>query len=64
MRLIEDGSRLEIEYAMTDPKNWVGEWKWKKSWKRVDDADITEASCLPDLDAHMPSTSSPSANVR
>jgi hypothetical protein len=64
MRLIEDGSRLEIDYAMTDPKYWVGEWKWRKYWKRVDDADITEASCLPDLDAHMPSTSSPSANVR
>jgi hypothetical protein len=64
MRLVDNGSRLEIEYAMTDPKNWVGEWKWKKYWRRVDDTDITEASCLPDLNAHLPSTSSPSANVR
>ena len=64
MRLIDDGSRLEIEYTMSDPKSWVGEWKWTKYWRRVDDTDITEASCLPDLNQHLLSTSSPDANVR
>src|SRR6202167_4499685 len=54
MRLLNDGATLEIEYTISDPKNWVGEWKWTKRWKRVDDTDITEASCLPDLNAHMP----------
>ena len=63
MRLIDKGATLEIEYTMSDPRNWVGEWKMTKRWKRVDDTDITEASCLPDLNAHMPSTSS-KANVR
>ena len=29
----------------------------------IDDTDITEASCLPDLNEHMPSTKS-SQNVR
>jgi hypothetical protein len=64
MRLINDGAMLEIEYTISDPKDWVGEWKWTKRWKRVDDTDITEASCLPDLNAHMPSVTSKSVNVR
>jgi|SRR5579862_1630201 len=56
MKLIDKGANLEIEYTLSDPKNWVGEWKMTKRWRRVDDQDITEASCLPDLNAHMPST--------
>jgi hypothetical protein len=56
MRLIDKGATLEIEYTLADPKMWVGEWKMTKRWRRVDDTDITEASCLPDLNAHMPST--------
>jgi hypothetical protein len=63
MRLIDGGATLEIEYAMTDPKSFEGEWKFTKFWRRVDDTDITEASCLPDLNDHMPSTRS-DANVR
>jgi hypothetical protein len=63
MRLIDKGATLEIEYAMTDPKSWEGEWKMTKRWRRVDDTDITEASCLPDLNEHMPSTRS-NVNVR
>jgi hypothetical protein len=64
MRLINNGATLEIEYTLSDPKNWEGDWKMTKRWRRVDDQDITEASCLPDLNAHMPSTQSSSANVR
>jgi hypothetical protein len=64
MRLINNGANLEIEYSMTDPKSWEGEWKMPaKRWRRVDDTDITEASCLPDLNEHMPSTHS-NVNVR
>ena len=55
MRLIDGGKTLEIEYTLTDPKNWEGDWKMTKRWRRVDDQDITEASCLPDLNEHMPS---------
>jgi len=64
MRLINNGATLEIEYTLSDPKSWEGEWKMTKRWRRVDDQDITEASCLPDLNEHMPSTKSSSANVR
>jgi hypothetical protein len=60
MRMINNGAVLEIEYTMTDPKSWEGEWKMTKRWKRVDDTDITEVECLPDLNDHIRSTSSSS----
>jgi hypothetical protein len=31
-----------------------------KTFRRMDDTDITEAECLPDLNEHMPSTQSKS----
>ena len=55
MRLVDPGKTIEIEYTLTDPKSWEGDWKMTKRWRRVDDQDITEASCLPDLNEHMPS---------
>ena len=45
------------------PKMWEGEWKWTKRWRRVDDQEITEAECLPDLNSHLLSTGS-EHNVR
>jgi len=55
MKLIDKGANMEVEYTATDPKSWEGEWKWTKRFRRMDDTDITEASCLPDLNEHMPS---------
>jgi hypothetical protein len=55
-RLIEDGEVLEIEYIMTDPQGWVGEWRSTKRWLRVDYTDIGEVECLPDLNDYLPST--------
>jgi hypothetical protein len=56
IRKIDNGATLEIEFAMSDPGSWVGEWKWTKRWRRVDDRDIAEVTCYPDLNDHMPST--------
>ena len=56
MRLIDKGATLEIQYTMTDPKTFEGEWNWTKRWKRVDDQEITEAECLPNLNEHLLST--------
>ena len=56
MRLLEDGEVLEIEHIMTDPVNWVGEWRNTKRWLRVDYTDIGEVECLPDLNDNLPST--------
>jgi hypothetical protein len=58
IRLISDGKQLEIDYTMTDPEHWVGEWKSNKRFNRVNDEDIQEVSCLPDLNEHLQSTTS------
>ena len=58
IRLINDRNQLEIEYTMTDPEYWEGEWKSTKRFNRVNDEDIQEVSCLPDLNEHLQSTSS------
>jgi hypothetical protein len=65
IRPINGGTKLEIEYTMTDPKSWEGEWKSTKRWNRVDarDMEIAEVECLPDLNTHIPSTQS-KENVR
>jgi hypothetical protein len=56
IRLVENGEVLEIEYIMIDPVNWVGEWRNTKQWLRVDNTDIGEVECLPDLNDNLPST--------
>jgi hypothetical protein len=58
IRMMEGGKRLEIEFTLTDPKSWVGDWKMVKHWNRVDDRDIAEVECLPDLNQHMPTVHS------
>jgi hypothetical protein len=63
IRLINDGKTLEIQLTADDVKSWEGEWKWTKRWQRVDDRDIAEVECLPELNDHMPTTHS-NSNVR
>jgi hypothetical protein len=58
LRMLEGGRRFEIEFTISDPKSWVGEWKWVKGWNRVDERDIAEVECLPDLNEHMPTVRS------
>jgi hypothetical protein len=57
-KLTNGGKTLEGEWTLTDPQNWVGEWKGIRRWNRVDDVDIEEVTCLPDLNDHLRSTSS------
>jgi hypothetical protein len=54
--LEEKGTMLRIDYTMTDPKMWKGEWKSTKRWIRQDYSDIPEAECLPNLNENLPST--------
>jgi hypothetical protein len=56
VKLLDKGMTLQIEYTMTDPKNWKGEWKSTKRWMRVDYSDIPEVECLPNLNKSLPST--------
>jgi hypothetical protein len=57
-RLIDNGNTLEGEWTLIDPQNWEGEWKGTRRWNRVNDHDIQEVQCLPDLNEHLQSTSS------
>ena len=63
IKKIDNGASLEIAYTLTDPKNWEGDWKMTKRWRRVDERDIAEVECLPDLNQHITSTQSKD-NVR
>lgn len=64
LRLLEDGEILQIEHIMTDPVNWVGEWRSTKQWLRVDNTDIGEVECLPDLNDNLPSTQAGRAGLQ
>jgi len=57
-RMINQGKTLEVNYTLTDPNSWEGDWKFVKRFDRKDDADIVEGECLPDLNEHLPATSS------
>jgi hypothetical protein len=50
---------LDIDYTITDPKNWEGAWTFTKTFTRRDTTDITEVECLPDLNDRLRATSSP-----
>jgi hypothetical protein len=56
MRLLDKGKTLEIQYIMTDPNNWKGEWRNTKRWLRSDYSDVPEVECLPNLNENLPST--------
>ena len=56
--MVNGGRQLEIAYTMSDPGNWVGDWNSTKRFNRVDDVDIQEVECLPDLKEHLQSTTS------
>ena len=47
IRLIKGGRQLEIEYTLTDPKSWEGDWKMTKRWNRVDDRRSRKWSACP-----------------
>jgi hypothetical protein len=64
IRLLENGEVLEIAYIMTDPVNWKGEWRSTKRWLRVDNTDIGEVHCLPDLNDNLPSTQAGRAGLQ
>ena len=49
------GEELQIEFTMTDPENWVGEWVNTKRFLREDRADIEEHTCILEQMEMMPS---------
>jgi hypothetical protein len=56
IKMINSGNTLEIEYIMTDPKGWKGEWRNTKRWDRVLESDIGEVECTEARNANIPGT--------
>ena len=56
IRLLDDGRVMEVEYIMTDPNMWEGEWRSTKRFNRQDYTDINEAVCITHYNANLPGT--------
>jgi hypothetical protein len=56
IRLVDGGGVMEVEYIMTDPNTWEGEWRSTKRYNRQDYTDINEANCILAYNANLPGT--------
>ncbi len=56
IRLLENGTVMEVEYVMTDPTLWEGEWRTTRRFGRQDETDINEANCILANNANLPGT--------
>ena len=56
IRLLEGGTVMEVEYTLTDPQMWEGEWKSTKRFGRQDYTDINESNCILAYNANLPGT--------
>jgi hypothetical protein len=56
IRLLEDGMVMEVEYTLTDPVLWEGEWKSTKRFGRQDYTDINESNCILAYNENLPGT--------
>jgi hypothetical protein len=54
IRSIDNGDRLQIEFTMTDPVNWEGEWVVTKTFLRQEKVDFVESQCLPNVNEGLP----------
>ena len=60
-RVLNDGNTIEIEFVITDPEHWDGEWIDTKLYDRVLGADIREATCIAAEDAQIPGSTDAAA---
>ena len=51
-----DGTKMRIEYIMTDPDMWEGEWRSVKEFDRADYTDINESHCILQYNENLPGT--------
>ncbi|MEO6388059.1 MAG: hypothetical protein ABIT16_12130 [Croceibacterium sp.] len=61
IRLLNDGKLMEVQYVMTDPQNWDGEWRSNKRFSRQDYTDINESNCILAYNDNLPGTDRGSA---
>jgi hypothetical protein len=56
IQLVDGGKVMQVEYIMTDPQMWEGEWRSTKRYIRADYTDINEANCILQYNANLPGT--------
>ena len=44
--MLNDGNTIKMDFIMTDPEHWVGEWRHTKFRDRLLRSDVREANCL------------------
>lgn len=47
IQMLNDGNTIKMEFIMTDPEHWEGEWRHVKFRDRILRYDVHEAHCLP-----------------
>ena len=47
IQMLNDGNTIKMEFIMTDPEHWIGEWRHIKFRDRILRYDVHEAHCLP-----------------
>jgi hypothetical protein len=53
--LTPDGKALDVDFKMTDPVNWEGDWVSTKRFTRQDNMDIEEHVCILEQMKMLPS---------
>src|SRR5690606_20544449 len=56
IRLVDGGAVMEVQYTLTAPNMWEGEWHNTKRYNRADYTDINEAVCILQYNQHLPGT--------
>lgn len=54
MSLSEDDNTLGIDFTMTDPDNWIGEYKGSKNYSREEYLDLKESICIYEEEMKLP----------
>lgn len=52
--MLNDGNTLKIDFILTDPEHWEGEWRHTKFRDRILNYDVREANCLPTDNLSLP----------
>lgn len=52
--MLNDGNTLKMDFTMTDPEHWVGEWQHTKFRDRLLNSDVREANCLMEDNESLP----------
>lgn len=52
--MINDGNTMKMDFIMTDPEHWIGEWRHTKFRDRMLHGDVREANCLAEDNLALP----------